>query len=66
MDGFLVKSKSKDGLQKGEKTHPRDSKNGQAKIILEEIEVAVATEFKGKSTEASRKKIKGRGREIPW
>ena len=41
-------------------------KDGQAQIILEEIEVAVATEVKGKSTEPSRKKTKGRGREIPW
>ena len=33
----------------------------QAKNILEEIEVAVSTEVKRKSTQPSRKKIKGRG-----
>ena len=66
MDGFRVKLKSKDGLQTGEKNTSKRFKDDQAKRILEEREVAVATEVKGKSTEPSRKKIKGRGREIPW
>ena len=41
-------------------------KDDQAERIWEEIEVAVATEFKGKSTQPCRKKIMGRGREIQW
>ena len=50
MDGFRVKLKLQDGLHIDEKSTSKRFKDDQAKRILEELEVGVATEVKGKST----------------